>query len=77
MKSFNSVERDSHRYLSVNFEKFLGKLFCRTSRSNHFSHDVVFFFVFAEHSGLQPKINSFGGAIVNQGKEFTSPFNPV
>ena len=64
MKSFNSVERDSHMYLFVNFEKFLGKLFCRTPRSNHFSHDVVFF-VFADQSGLQPKINSFGEAIVN------------
>ena len=76
MKSFNSVERDSGRYFSVNFEKFLGKLFCRTPRSNHFSHDGVFF-LFAEQRGLQPKVNSFGGAIVNQGKEFTSPFNPA
>ena len=32
----------SHRYFSVNFEKFLGKLFCITPPSNHFSHDVFF-----------------------------------
>ena len=65
VKTFNSVrKRLSHRYFSVNFEKFLGKLFCRTPPSNHFSHDVVFF-LFADQWGLQPKINLFGGAIVN------------
>ena len=62
------LERDSHRYFSVNFDKFLGKLFCRTP-SNHFSH--VVFFLFADQWGLQPKINSFHGAMVNQMKEFT------
>ena len=34
------LERDSS---TVNFVKFLGKLFCRTPPSNHFSHDVVIF----------------------------------
>ena len=30
MKTFNSLrKRLTHRYFSVNFEKFLGKLFCR------------------------------------------------
>ena len=43
-KLLTVLERDSHRYFSLNFEKFLGKLFCRTSPSNHFSHDVVFTF---------------------------------
>ena len=32
---------------------------------------------FADQRGLQAKINLFGGAMVNQQKEFTSPFNPV
>ena len=41
------LERDSHRYFSVNFDKCLGKLFCRTPPSNYFSHDVVFF-IFAD-----------------------------
>ena len=42
---FNSArKRLSHRYFSVNLEKFSGKLFCRTPPRNHFSHDVVFFF---------------------------------
>ena len=77
VKTFNSVRKIlSHRYFSVNFEKFLEKLFCRTPPSNHFSHDVVFF-LFADQGGLQPKIRSFGEAMVNQGKESTSPFNPV
>ena len=31
------------RYLSLNFVKFLGKLFCRKIPSNHVSHDVIFF----------------------------------
>ena len=53
-----------HRYFSVNFENFLGKLFCRTLPSNHFSHDVVFF-LFADQWGSQPKVNLFGGAMVN------------
>ena len=75
-KLLTVLERDSHRHFSVNFEKFLGKMFRRTPPSNHFSHDVVFF-LFADQWSLQPKINSFGGAIVNQGKEFTSPFSPV
>ena len=77
MKTFNSVrKRVSHRYFSVNFEKFLGKLFCRTPPSNHFSHDVLFFLC-ADQWGLQPKTSLFGGAMLNQGKEFASPFNPV
>ena len=75
-KLLTVLERDSHGYFSVNFDKFLRKLFYRTRPSNHFSHDVVFF-LFADQWGLQPKINSFSGAMVNQGKEFTSPFNPV
>ena len=46
MKTFNSVrKRLSHRHFSVKFEKFIGKLFCRTSPSNHFSRDAVFFSV--------------------------------
>ena len=70
MKTFSSVrKRLSHRHFSVNFEKFLGKQFCRTPPSNNFSHDVVFF-IFADQGDLQSKINSFGGAMVNQGKEF-------
>ena len=69
-------KRVSHRYFSVNFEKLLGKLFCRTPPSNHFLHYVVFF-LFADQWGLQPKISSFDGAMVNQVKEFTSSFNPV
>ena len=77
VKTFNSVKkRLLHRYFSVNFEKFFGKLFCRTPPSNHFSHDVVFF-LFGDQWGLQPKINLFGAAMVNQGEEFTSPFNHV
>ena len=78
VKSFNSVRKIlSHRYLSVNLEKFLEKLFHRTPPSNHFSHDVVFF-SFADQWGLQPKISSFGVAMVNHGKQFTNhPFNPV
>ena len=47
MKTFNSVrKRLSQRYFSVNFEKFLGKFFSRTPPSDHFSHDVFFFFFF-------------------------------
>ena len=38
---------------------------------------VEFFFIFADQRGLQPKINLFGGVMVNQEKEFTSPFNPM
>ena len=71
LKTFNSVrKRMPHRYFPVNFEGFLGKIFCTRPPSNHVSHDVVFSF-------LQPKINLFGGAMVNQKKEFTSPFNPM
>ena len=66
----------SHGYFSVNFAKFLGKLFCRTPPSNHVLHDIVFF-LFADQWGLQPKISSFGGAMVNRVKEFTSPVSPV
>ena len=31
------------QYFSVNFAKFLGKLFCRKLPNNHVSHDVFFF----------------------------------
>ena len=69
---FNEVEgwksetvRSSHWRCSVKKGvKFLGKLFCRTPPSNHFSHDLVFF-LFADRRGLQPKISLFGGAMVN------------
>ena len=75
-KPLTVLERHPHKYFSVNFEKFLGKLFYRTPPSKHFSH-VVVFLIFADPWGLQPKINSFSRAMVNQGKEFTSSFNPV
>ena len=43
MKTFNSFRTKlPHRYFSVNFEKFLGNVFCRTSPGNHLLHDVVF-----------------------------------
>ena len=58
-KLLTVLERHSHRYFSVNFEKFLGKLFHRTPPSSHFSHDAVFF-LFADQWGLQPKIDLFG-----------------
>ena len=61
----------------MSFKKFLEKLFYRTPPSNYFSHDVVFFPLFVDQLGLQPKINLFGGAMVNQEKEFTSPFTYV
>ena len=64
-KLLTVLERNSHRYFSVTLEKFLGKLFYRAPPSNHFSHDAVFF-LFADQWGLQPKINSFSGAMVNQ-----------
>ena len=65
MKTFSSVrKRLPHIYFSVNFEIVLGKLFWRTPPSNHFSHDVIFV-LFAGQSGLQSKINLFGGAMVN------------
>ena len=45
MKTFNSVrKRLPHSYFSVNFDKFLGKPFCRTPTSNHFPHYVFFSF---------------------------------
>ena len=37
------LEKPWHRYFSVNFVKFLGKLFGKIPPSNHFSHNVVFF----------------------------------
>ena len=48
-RSFLAVlERDSSTgFSSVNFVKFLATLFCRIPPSNQFSHDVVFFFYFA------------------------------
>ena len=39
------LERDCRTYFSVSFEKFWGKLFCRTPPSNHLSHDVFFSFL--------------------------------
>ena len=60
----------------MNFVKFLEKLFCRTSLSNHFSHDVVFFLC-ADQRGLQPKISLFGGAMIIWSDKFTTPFNTV
>ena len=35
------------------------------------------FFYFADQWSLQPKINLFGGAMINQEKDFTSPFNAM
>ena len=44
LKAVNSIrKRLQHRYFSVNFVKFLGKLFCKTHTGYCFSHDVVFF----------------------------------
>ena len=63
-----------HRCFSVNFEKFLEKLFCRTPNLATISHMLFFYFL---QISLQPKNNSFGVAMVNQRKEFTSLFNPV
>ena len=37
------LDRLWHRYFSVNFVKFSGKLFCRKIPSNHVSHEVIFF----------------------------------
>ena len=71
------LERDSSTGISPwILWNFLESFFCRTPPSNHFSHDIVFFFLFADQRGLQPKINLFGGAMVNE-KEFRSPFNVV
>ena len=36
--------------ISLNFVKFLGKLFCRALPCNHFSDDVVLFFFFLQIS---------------------------
>ena len=60
----------------MNFVKFLGRLFCRTSSSNHVSHDIVFFLL-GDQLGLQLKINLFDGAVANLEQEFASPFDPV
>ena len=54
-----------HSYFSVNFEKFLGNRFCRTPPSKHLSHDMTWFFLFVDQWDLQPKMNLFGGAMVN------------
>ena len=66
----------------MNFVKFLGMVFSRTPPSKHLSHDVIvflffFFFIISDQCGLQPKINLFGGAMVNYEKEFTSPLSLV
>ena len=44
-KLLTVLERDSHRYFSVNFEKFLWKLFCRILLANT-SHMMLFFSFF-------------------------------
>ena len=55
-----------HSYFSVNFEKCLGNLFCRTPPSNHFSHDMMLFFFPCYRSvRFEPKISLVGGATVN------------
>ena len=54
-------KRLQHRYFSVNFVKVLGKLFCWTPASNHISHGLVFFLLFAHQWYLQPNINLFDG----------------
>ena len=70
VKTFNSVrKRLTRRCFSVNFEKFLEMLFCRALPSNHFSH--VISLLFADQWDSQPKINSFGVAMINQGKEYS------
>ena len=40
LKAFNSIRK---RLQHTNVVKTLGKHFCRTPPSNHFSHDIVFF----------------------------------
>ena len=45
----------------MNFVKFLGKLFCRTTTSH-----MMLFFPFCRSVRLQLKIIFFGGAMVNQ-----------
>ena len=71
-KRLTALQRDSHRYFSVNFEKFLGKLICRAPPSNHFSHDVLFF-PFLDHWGLQLKINSIWWSIGKSGEGIHKP----
>ena len=59
------LERDRRTGISPwILRKFLGKLFYRTPPSNHFLHEVAFFF-FSDQWGLQRKISSSGGAMVN------------
>ena len=59
----------------MNFEKFLGKLSCRTPPSNHFSHDVVFY-LFADHRVLQPKILFFWWSNSKLGEKTHKPIQP-
>ena len=54
------------------FAKFLGKLFCRTLPSSHFSRDVVFFLV-TDQGGLQPEINLSDGAMGTEEKQIHKP----
>ena len=51
MTAWRHLQYQRDRYLSVNFVKFLGKLFCRKIPSNHVSYDVIFF-LFADQWGL-------------------------
>ena len=50
-----------HLTVLVNFVKYFGKFFCRTPSNIHFS----LFFLFVDQWGSQPKINLFGGAMIN------------
>ena len=76
-KHLTVLERDSSTGISLwilwNFSEsiFAEHLLATTS------HMMLFFFLFADQWGLQPKINLFGGAMVNKEKEFTSLFNAV
>ena len=45
--------------ISLNFVKFLGKLFCKTLPGNHFSDDVVLFFSFLQISNVCSLKSSF------------------
>ena len=63
LNAFNSIRKGLwHRHLAVNSVKCLGKLFCRTPPSNHFS---LLVFPFADQWGFQCKVNLFSGAMVS------------
>ena len=78
--TFNSARKLlPHSHFSVNFDKFLGNRFCGTPPSNHFSHDMtLFFFLFVDQWGLQPKINLFlwksGGNFIVKLRPHMYPF---